>query len=88
MIPPKAFFGSAKAHLLRLWIPELGAVRLDNDPDGSRRAAWIRKVLALLRANSAAAVSWWCGMGSSGKNIHLADTPSKTAWLDALAGRA
>lgn len=71
-----------------LWVPELGAVRLATDPDGSKRAAWIRTVAGILRSLGCAAVSWWCASGSNGKSIHLDDAASSNAWRDVIARRS
>lgn len=68
-------------------IPELGSVRLAGDTDGTRRAAWIRKVAAELRAHDCRAVSWWCATGANNRDFHLSDAPSHQAWQDVLLGR-
>lgn len=68
-------------------VPELGAIRLAGDSDGAKRAAWIRKVGAVLRAHNCRAVSWWCAGGANNRDFHLSDAPSKQAWLDVMNGK-
>lgn len=69
----------------RLWIPELGAVRLPADRSGAGRGAWITAVAAVLRAAGCAAVSWWDATSRTGHDLRLTDGPSRQAWTAVLA---
>jgi hypothetical protein len=70
----------------RLMLPELGAVRLPTDFDGSKRAAWMTAVVARLADAGCAAVSWWSAPGANAKDFRLADPPSVAAWQGILSG--
>lgn len=69
----------------RLYLPELGAIRMPSDASGAGRAAWIGDVLALLRERNVAGVAWWCAPGTGGRNFHLSDQPSAAAWRRAIS---
>jgi hypothetical protein len=64
----------------RLYLPELGAIRMPGDASGAGRASWIGDVVALLREHDCAGVAWWCAPGAGGRDFHLADQASAAAW--------
>ncbi len=72
-----------------MWVPELGAVKMAGDSDGSQRAKWITEVLAALYEWGCEVVIWWNDMGTPSANneprdFRLVDEPSKSAFLAAL----
>jgi hypothetical protein len=77
-------FEAAEGTGRRLYVAELGAARLSSDRTGSGRAAWIRDVVAILRARGAAYVAWWNDLGTGGVDFRLTDKPSADAWREAL----
>lgn len=64
----------------RLYLPELGAVKMPSDLTGTGRASWIDDIAAILRERDAAGVAWWCAPGANARNFHLSDTSSAAAW--------
>lgn len=77
----------ARATGRRLWVPELGTVRADTDPNGSKRAAWIKAVLAVLASSGCASVAWWHAEGSNGNDFRL-DASGVAAYNAAMAAAA
>jgi hypothetical protein len=76
----------ARATGRRLWVPEFATVKAEDDPSGSKRATWIRAVVAELVKAQCASVSWWHALGSKGTDYRL-DPAGAGAW-NAVSGVA
>lgn len=71
------------------WVPEIGAVKMASDRDGSQRAAWITAVFDALAGWECELALWWNDMGTPSANgesrdFRLDDEPSKDAFLSVL----
>lgn len=82
----------AKANPDLVWgITEFGSVRVSTDPDGSRRAAWLRDVGAFLVAQHQAAPDtaaqfalYFDTKGPKGTDFRLTDLNSMLAWREVV----
>jgi hypothetical protein len=72
----------------RLWLSELGVIRQGAPSDnGAFRGQWLATVVAYLRAQGVAGVSWWDALGANSRDFRLTDQASAAAWAGAIAGR-
>lgn len=76
-------------HDREMWVPELGATKMPNDTDGSKRAEWLTQILAELYQWDCKVAIWWNDLGTPGTNgevrdFRLTDQPSLTAFKQAL----
>jgi hypothetical protein len=71
-------------------VSEFGSVRVSSDPDGSKRAAWLRSVGRFLvnqhAAKPIAAIfgNYFDVLGPKGTDYRLTDTNSRLAWRDVV----
>ncbi len=75
---------------IRLFYPELGAIKLPSDPNDTGRAAWMKAVAAKMKSFSLGrGVIWWDAIGtpaSDGTPRHFElSGASATAWRQVLA---
>lgn len=73
-----------------MWVPEIGAVLMASDPDGTKRAPWITEVFKELYGWGTHVAVWWCDMGTTAsdgasRNFKLDDQPSREAFQAVLA---
>lgn len=86
---PQTFFrvpaGAAYQLGVPLAIPELGAVPIAGDTNGTGRANWIASCLTQLRGMEAVAVNWWQSTGTNGLDYRLNDAASSSAWRTGIS---
>lgn len=81
---------SAANPTIRWGVSEVGSTLASTDPDGSKRAAWLRSVAAFLvkahQARNAAAKFgiYFDTVGPNGTDYRLRDAKSKAAWRDVV----
>lgn len=73
-----------------VWVPELGAVKMESDATGNYRAGWIVAVHDALFDWGIDTVIWWNADGTpsadgQSRNFRLSDEPSKQAFRQVLA---
>lgn len=67
---------------LEFGVAETGALKSGTDPDGSKRAEWLRSIGRFLESNDAAFVTYFDSL--VGGEFRLLDAPSRQAWKDVV----
>ena len=65
-------------------VAETGSLKAGTDPDGTKRAAWIRSIGSYLEAHDASFVTYFDSI--VGGEFRLLDAPSREAWKDVVTG--
>ena len=86
--PPSDVYGRAVATSRDLGLPfgiaETGSLKSSSDPDGTKRAAWLRSVGTYLEDQNAEFVTYFDSV--IGGDFRLLDAPSQRAWRDVVTG--